>query len=141
MLGRQGHTVVGVERHPAPYPLPRAVILDHETARILNGIGIDPETDPATIHHEDRYPMLSASGQVLMEVDWISRAADGFRNRYWFHQPPLLESRLREIAWFADARADHIIVRPDYYVAATASGQDVDRIVALLAQNMSLRER
>lgn len=96
-LGRKGVRVVGVERHPAPYPLPRAVTFDHEIARILNGIDIDPETDPAIIWYEDRYPMLTADGQVLMEVDWINRAADGFRNRYWFYQP-LLEDRLREMA-------------------------------------------
>ncbi|UDY23405.1 bifunctional 3-(3-hydroxy-phenyl)propionate/3-hydroxycinnamic acid hydroxylase [Nocardioides sp. Kera G14] len=96
-LGRAGHTVVGVERHSKPYPLPRAVTFDHEIARILKGIGIDPETDPAIVWYEDRYPMITADGQTLQEVDWISRNPDGFRNRYWFYQP-LLEDRLRQIA-------------------------------------------
>jgi resorcinol 4-hydroxylase (NADPH) len=96
-LGLKGHRVVGVERHPKPYPLPRAVTFDHEIARILNGIGIDPETDPAIVWYEDRYPMITADGRTLQEVDWISRNPDGFRNRYWFYQP-LLEDRLREIA-------------------------------------------
>ncbi len=96
-LGRRGFTVVGVERHLEPYPLPRAVTFDHEIARILAGIGIDPETDPAIVWYEDRYPMLTADGRTLQEVDWMSRAADGFRSRYWFYQP-LLEDRLREIA-------------------------------------------
>ncbi|WP_300680891.1 bifunctional 3-(3-hydroxy-phenyl)propionate/3-hydroxycinnamic acid hydroxylase [Nocardioides sp.] len=96
-LGRAGHTVVGVERHPQPFPLPRAVTFDHEIARILNGIGIDPETDPSIVWYEDRYPMITADGRTLQEVDWISRNPDGFRNRYWFYQP-LLEDRLRQIA-------------------------------------------
>lgn len=40
LLSRRGHEVVVLERHPAPYPLPRAVHLDGEVVRILQEAGV-----------------------------------------------------------------------------------------------------
>ena len=41
MLGRQGRSVATFERWGTPYPLPRAVCIDHEIYRVLsaNGMG------------------------------------------------------------------------------------------------------
>lgn len=96
LLGQKGYRVVGLERWPSPYPMPRAVTFDHEIARILSTIGIDADNDPAIDYHDDHYFWLNAADEVLMEVDWLSQAHDGWRNRYWFSQPEL-ENRLRAI--------------------------------------------
>ncbi len=94
LLGQRGHSVLAIERWPTPYPLPRAVTFDHEIARILSSIGIDADHDSSIDYHDDRYLWVDARDEVLTEVDWISKAADGWRNRYWFNQPDL-ENRLR----------------------------------------------
>lgn len=96
LLGRKGYNVVGIDRWPTPYPLPRAVTFDHEIARILAAIGIDADDDPTIDFHDDRYLWITKDEETLLEVDWLSTASDGWRNRYWFSQPAL-EERLRGI--------------------------------------------
>jgi 2-polyprenyl-6-methoxyphenol hydroxylase-like FAD-dependent oxidoreductase len=96
LLGQKGYNVIALDRWPQPYPLPRAVTFDNEIARILASLGINPDDDPSIDYHEDRYLWLNKDGETLMEVDWKSKAADGWRNRYWFSQPEL-EERMREI--------------------------------------------
>lgn len=96
MLGRKGYRVVGFDRWPTPYPLPRAVNFDHEVARILHSIGINADADPAINFHDDHYLWQNAAGETLMDIDWLNTARDGWRNRYSFNQPAL-EARLRDI--------------------------------------------
>lgn len=96
LLGQRGHNVIGLERWPSPYGQPRAVTFDHEIARILSTIGINSDDDTAIDYHDDHYYWINKHDEVLMEVDWISKANDGWRNRYWFSQPDL-EDRLRAI--------------------------------------------
>lgn len=96
LLGRKGYQIVGIDRWPTPYPLPRAVTFDHEIARILNVIGIDADNDPAIDYYDAIYRWQNVDGQTLMEIDWKNTANDGWRNRYWFSQPAL-EQRLRNI--------------------------------------------
>ncbi|WP_190987826.1 bifunctional 3-(3-hydroxy-phenyl)propionate/3-hydroxycinnamic acid hydroxylase [Pseudarthrobacter sulfonivorans] len=97
LLGQKGYRVTIVEKWPEFYAQPRAVTFDHEIARILSSLGIDSENDPAIGVHDDIYFWKNAAGQTLLEVDWASMAASGWRTRYWFSQPDL-EKRLREIA-------------------------------------------
>lgn len=96
LLGQRGYTVVGIDRWPTPYPLPRAVTFDHEIARILASIGINADNDPTIDYHDDHYLWVNQDDEVLLEVDWLSTASDGWRNRYWFSQPEL-EGRLRGV--------------------------------------------
>lgn len=97
LLGQKGHRVVLLDKWPTPYAQPRAVTFDHEIARILSILGIDSDNDPAIDHHDDLYYWKNAAGETLLEVDWKSVAASGWRTRYWFSQPEL-EARLREVA-------------------------------------------
>lgn len=97
LLGQHGHRVTVVDRWPTPYEQPRAVTYDHEIARILAILGIDSDNDPAVEYHDDLYYWRNAEGRNLLEVDWKSVAASGWRTRYWFSQPEL-EKRLREVA-------------------------------------------
>jgi 3-(3-hydroxy-phenyl)propionate hydroxylase len=96
MMGRKGYRVIGFDRWPTPYPLPRAVNFDHEVARILHAIGINADADPAINFHDDHYLWQNAAGETLMDIDWLNTADDGWRNRYSFNQPAL-EARLRDI--------------------------------------------
>ena len=96
LLGQKGYKVIGIDRWPDPYPLPRAVTFDHEIARILASLGINANNDPAIDYHDDRYLWVNKDREILLEVDWESTANDGWRNRYWFDQPDL-EERLRGI--------------------------------------------
>ena len=97
LLGRRGHRVTIVEKWPTFYEQPRAITYDHEIARILAILGIDSDNDPAVDHHDDIYYWKNANGETLLEVDWASTAASGWRTRYWFSQPAL-EKRLRGLA-------------------------------------------
>ena len=97
LLGRKGHRVTLVERWPQPYDRPRAVTFDHEIARILAGLGIDSDNDPAINYHDELYYWRNAAGEDLQIVDWKSTSASGWRVRYWFNQPGL-ERRLLGIA-------------------------------------------
>ncbi len=96
LMGQKGYNVVGIERWPSPYPLPRAVTFDHEIARILHTLGIDADNDSAIDYHDDQYLWINKDGETLLEVDWISKANDTWRNRYWFSQPEL-EERFRQM--------------------------------------------
>ncbi|RYH71119.1 MAG: bifunctional 3-(3-hydroxy-phenyl)propionate/3-hydroxycinnamic acid hydroxylase [Alcaligenaceae bacterium] len=97
LLGQRGHRVTIVDKWPEPYEQPRAVTYDHEIARILAILGIDSDNDPAVEYHDDLYYWRNAEGETLLEVDWKSIAASGWRTRYWFSQPEL-EKRLRDVA-------------------------------------------
>lgn len=96
LLGQKGYNVIGIDRWPTPYPLPRAVTFDHEIARILASLGINSNNDSAINFHDDHYFWVNKDREILLEVDWESTANDGWRNRYWFDQPDL-EERLRGI--------------------------------------------
>lgn len=96
LLGQKGYNVVAVERWPSPYALPRAVTFDHEIARILSSLGINADNDDTIDYHDDHYFWINKEKEILLEVDWKSKANDGWRNRYWFSQPQL-EERMRGI--------------------------------------------
>ncbi len=98
MLGRRGHQVVVVDRNQAGYPLPRAVTHCSDFARILQSVGLAPDTIPEiTQPYDDMYVWRNADQQTLVEVDWSGRGESGWYNTYFFHQPDL-EDRLDQVA-------------------------------------------
>lgn len=97
LLGQRGHRAIVVEKWPTFYERPRAVTFDHEIARVLGYLGIDPDNHPAMEQHDSLYYWKNAAGETLLEVDWNSMTDSGFRTRYWFYQPEL-ERHLRELA-------------------------------------------
>lgn len=91
-LGRRGHTVVVVERELRRYPLPRAVTHCSDFARILQSVGLSPDTIPEiTEPYDDMYVWRNGQGQTLLEVDWSGRGESSWHNTYFFHQPSLEE--------------------------------------------------
>nr|WP_320133790.1 bifunctional 3-(3-hydroxy-phenyl)propionate/3-hydroxycinnamic acid hydroxylase [uncultured Holophaga sp.] len=106
-MGQKGYHVIALDRWPRPYPLPRGVTMDHEVARILAGLGINVDLDPAFEFHDDHYYWLNGGEETLLDIDWFSKADDGWRNTYWFNQPDL-EERLRGIL----ASLPNVEIRP-----------------------------
>ncbi|WP_285189482.1 bifunctional 3-(3-hydroxy-phenyl)propionate/3-hydroxycinnamic acid hydroxylase [Rhodococcus sp. MEB041] len=96
-LGQQGLDVVVVDRNAAAYPLPRAVTHCSDFARILQSVGLAPDTIPhITEPYDDMYSWRDRDGRTLVEVDWSGRGESDWYNTYFFHQPAL-EDALDEI--------------------------------------------
>jgi 3-(3-hydroxy-phenyl)propionate hydroxylase len=89
-LGRRGHDVLVIDREQSAYPLPRAVTHCSDFARILQSVGLAPDTIPEiTQPYDDMYVWRNGEGQTLVEVDWKGRGESGWYNTYFFHQPAL----------------------------------------------------
>lgn len=88
LLADRGRSVVVVERHAEPYPLPRAVHFDDETARILQACGVGDKlaglSDPA-----DVYEWRNAEGVVLLRFGLDELGSCGWPSANMFNQPDL----------------------------------------------------
>ncbi|NTF96009.1 bifunctional 3-(3-hydroxy-phenyl)propionate/3-hydroxycinnamic acid hydroxylase [Rhizobium rhizogenes] len=51
MLGRDGHSVLAIDRMPDIYDKPRAINIDHEVMRALQSLGLADEIEAKTISH------------------------------------------------------------------------------------------
>jgi 2-polyprenyl-6-methoxyphenol hydroxylase-like FAD-dependent oxidoreductase len=88
-LTRQGHRVVVVERGAALHPLPRAVGFDHETARILQSLGI-ADSFPGFTAPCSRYEWRNAKGHVLKAFSGLDQMGlSGWPEKLTFCQPEL----------------------------------------------------
>ncbi|MFN8040858.1 MAG: bifunctional 3-(3-hydroxy-phenyl)propionate/3-hydroxycinnamic acid hydroxylase [Acidimicrobiales bacterium] len=88
LLADRGRTVVVVERHDGPYPLPRAVHFDDETARILQACGIGDRL-PKLSEPADVYEWRNAEGLVLLRFELSELGACGWPSANMFNQPDL----------------------------------------------------
>ena len=99
LLGHLGRSVVVLERWPEPYPLPRAVHMDHEVARIFQscgiGDGVRAISEPAPI-----YEWRNATGTTLLRFGRVGNSASGWPESLMFNQPALeglLDERARAV--------------------------------------------
>jgi flavoprotein hydroxylase len=129
LLAQLGRSVVVLERWPEPYPLPRAVHMDHEVARIFQSCGIGDAvraiTEPAHI-----YEWRNATGTTLLRFGRVGDSASGWPESLMFNQPELedrLAARARELA--IDVRRGSEVTGlsrgGDGVVLHTAGGADV----------------
>ncbi|HWJ64327.1 MAG TPA: bifunctional 3-(3-hydroxy-phenyl)propionate/3-hydroxycinnamic acid hydroxylase [Acidimicrobiales bacterium] len=88
LLGQRGRRVVVVERHAAPYDLPRAVHFDHEVGRILQGLGIGAELR-AISEPGSEYEWRNGSGQTLLRFGGRPVGPCGWPDSSMFWQPAL----------------------------------------------------
>lgn len=98
LLGRAGHSVLAVERFEEIYRLPRAVHLDHEIMRLLQGLGVVDELAGELLPVRD-YHWYGADGEPLMTLEAPVPAVSGWYPDYMFFQPTLeraLEHRAAE---------------------------------------------
>jgi 3-(3-hydroxy-phenyl)propionate hydroxylase len=94
LLAQHGLSVVVLERHHEPYPLPRAVHLDDEVHRILQQVGVGP--DFARISRPGAgLRVLDAEHRVLAEFRRPQEGPHGYPQANMFDQPDL-ERLLRD---------------------------------------------
>ena len=90
LLGARGRRVIVVERQPSAYPLPRAVHFDDEIARILQSVGVAPDSVPDVVGpYDDLYEWRSADRQPLLRLDWRGVGPSGWHVSNFFYQPGL----------------------------------------------------
>lgn len=92
LLGQRGLNVLIAEGHQQPYPLPRAIHLDDETARILQSCGLHDALRAMT--PGTSYEWQNASGQTLLRFEMDLHGSQGWPQANMFNQP-LLEDALR----------------------------------------------
>src|SRR5262245_1134004 len=100
LLGQRGHRVLVIERETNVYPLPRAVHMDHEVARVLQEIRVLDRLMP-NMSGVTEYRFENAAGELLLHnVLRSGSSLSGFEPSYMFVQPELehmLRERLREL--------------------------------------------
>ncbi|MFI6108115.1 bifunctional 3-(3-hydroxy-phenyl)propionate/3-hydroxycinnamic acid hydroxylase [Streptomyces sp. NPDC051310] len=98
-LASRGRRVGVVERWPRPYPLPRAVVFDHETARILASLGL-ADALPAFSEPAEDYEWRNGKGETLLRLAFDDTSHSGWPFMSIFTQPRLeaaLEERARAL--------------------------------------------
>ncbi|MDF3293076.1 bifunctional 3-(3-hydroxy-phenyl)propionate/3-hydroxycinnamic acid hydroxylase MhpA [Streptomyces silvisoli] len=98
-LGMRGWQVGLVERWPQRYPLPRAVVLDHEIARIVASLGLGDALRTFSEPAED-YEWRNGKGQTLLRLAFEDTSYSGWPFVNIFTQPRLeaaLEERARAL--------------------------------------------
>ncbi|RQR51341.1 bifunctional 3-(3-hydroxy-phenyl)propionate/3-hydroxycinnamic acid hydroxylase [Burkholderia sp. Bp9140] len=97
-LAAKGHRVLVLERWPSLYALPRAIVYDHEAARIFQALGVADALAPHTAL-SSRYEWQNAQGQPLKVFTGLDELAiSGWPQRLGFSQPNLertLDERVR----------------------------------------------
>ena len=88
LLAQQDRSVVVLERQPYPYPLPRAVHLDHEVGRIVQSCGLGDDlsqiSEPA-----DLYEWRNGDGLTLLRLGRDGVGLSGWAQSLMFNQPAL----------------------------------------------------
>ena len=97
LLADAGIPVTLLERYPQPHPLPRAVHLDDEVARVLDRIGVS-EGFLARSRPGSGLRLLDASHRVMAEFRRDQQPGQhGFPQANMFHQPDLEELMLARV--------------------------------------------
>ncbi len=88
LLADRGRRVVVIERWATPYPLPRAVHFDDETARILQACGLGPVL-PVLSEPADIYEWRNGEGVALLRLGTTGTGRSGWPAANMFNQPDL----------------------------------------------------
>lgn len=95
LLAQRGHSVALLERQPTPYPLPRAVAMDAEIARVLQSCGIAAGLR-ANAEVADTYEWRNGKGDTLLKFVGKGNGPSGWPQTIMVNQPTL-ESMLIEV--------------------------------------------
>ncbi|MDG6098437.1 bifunctional 3-(3-hydroxy-phenyl)propionate/3-hydroxycinnamic acid hydroxylase [Alteromonas sp. ZYF713] len=94
LLGQRGLSVVVLEKEAKPYPLPRAVHLDHEMVRLFQSAGLHEEI-LKDMRDTDGHLHIGADHGVIRYMGTAGKPRPyGWSNDYFFYQPEL-EDHLR----------------------------------------------
>ncbi len=86
LLGREGHSVVVLERYPGLYNLPRAACFDDEIMRTFQKLGVTDEVLPGAVVQRD-YEWVNGAGETLVEIEYDDPAPGGWAQLYMMYQP------------------------------------------------------
>ncbi len=95
LLGKQGLQVLVVEREATPYPLPRAVHLDHEMVRLFQSVDLLDQIMPDMRDTEGHLHIGADHGVIRYMGTQGKTRPFGWSNDYFFYQPEL-EQHLRD---------------------------------------------
>ncbi|MBV9556715.1 MAG: bifunctional 3-(3-hydroxy-phenyl)propionate/3-hydroxycinnamic acid hydroxylase [Pseudolabrys sp.] len=95
LFGHAGLKTAVIERQVEPYPLPRAVHIDHEMMRIFQSIGLADDMLPL-MREGEGHIHIGADGGVIRYLGSKGLPKRfGWANDYFFYQPEL-EAKLRD---------------------------------------------
>jgi 2-polyprenyl-6-methoxyphenol hydroxylase-like FAD-dependent oxidoreductase/catechol 2,3-dioxygenase-like lactoylglutathione lyase family enzyme len=100
LFAQQGRHVIVFDRWPSIYPLPRAVLFDHEIGRVLQSVGL-AEDAKAISEPGVTYEWKGATGERLLFFDWTQPGPSGWPTANMFSQPDLqrvLDRSVRSMA-------------------------------------------
>ncbi len=137
LLAKRGRSSRIFERHPSPYPLPRAVGMSHESLRCMQSVGAMPALrnmmDLESTRHT-KASFFAADGEVLMEMPMPGGDVSGYPAMAAFNQPDLEaalvalcdEHPLVDVEWGMEVAA---VEQSDDRATITfaAAGNDVPR--------------
>jgi hypothetical protein len=117
LLGRLNHRVVVLERHMAPYPLPRAVHSDDEIARAFAGAGV-----PAVACSEQArcYEWVGALQTLDARLVWIVPAKNANDDEPHPGITVVEDVDDRYLPYLAEHGLEAILVRPDFHLFGAA---------------------
>ncbi|MFD7004728.1 bifunctional 3-(3-hydroxy-phenyl)propionate/3-hydroxycinnamic acid hydroxylase [Rhodococcus jostii] len=95
LLGRQGRSVVVLERYTGLYNLPRAAAFDDETMRTFQKLGVAEKMLPGT-NVQRGYVWVNGDDEVLLDIEFDNPGRCGWPAQYMMYQPHL-ESVLDEL--------------------------------------------
>lgn len=95
LLGKSGASVLVIEQEAHPYPLPRAVHLDHEMMRLFQSAGVIDRV-AGDMRDTEGHLHVGADHGVIRYMGTVGRARPfSWSNDYFFYQPEL-EDHLRD---------------------------------------------
>jgi len=128
LLARAGLRVVVLDRSTAVYDLPRAVLLDGETVRAFQRVGLGDQIDALLQpwREGDAAVFTDSAHKPLFGIEMLPEGSNGWRDGAFFDQPEF-EGRLREMMIDepnVDARFAHEVIgiaQDDAGVTVTAT--------------------
>lgn len=134
LLGKSGLSVLVIEQEANPYPLPRAVHLDHEMMRLFQSAGVIDAVAP-DMRDTQGHLHVGADHGVIRYMGTVGRPRPfSWSNDYFFYQPEL-EAHLR------DALNAHANVELRLGVGFEGLAQDGDGVTLHLSGGDTARAR
>lgn len=134
LLGKSGLSVLVIEKEANPYPLPRAVHLDHEMMRLFQSACVIDRV-AGDMRDTEGHLHVGADHGVIRYMGTVGRARPfSWANDYFFYQPEL-ERHLR------DALAAHSNVTVQLGVGFEGLAQDADGVTLHLSGGETAQAR
>lgn len=131
LFGHAGLRTLVIDREAAPYPLPRAVHIDHEMMRIFQGVGL-AETLLPLMREADGHMHIGADGGVIRYLGSAGLPKRfGWANDYFFYQPELesvMQAALARFPHVTMQRSTSLVALSQTAEAVTLTMQDADGV-------------